>query len=163
MDVKALRLYALGHTLSVRSTAQDVVVTISVEGDGESLDTTDDGSSWLSSLIGLRADIAGGDERALYLAWLLDVQCGVITDNTVEPARPEGLENLSPALAPPVMSMLGCSRELLAVTAVWDPRSGACFGGTRHTARSPFRRARPASSGAGSSDRGKATQGGSSA
>src|SRR5262245_13317644 len=75
VDVKALRRYAAGHSLDVRSKGPDVVVTISLEGDGESFDTADDASGWLSSLIGLRADIADGDERALYLAWLLDVQC----------------------------------------------------------------------------------------
>ena len=89
--MKALRRYAAGHTLEIRSTARDVIVAISVESDGESFDTSDDGSSWLSSLSGLRADIASGDERALYLGWLLDVQCGEIDDDVVEPARPEGL------------------------------------------------------------------------
>jgi hypothetical protein len=43
-------------------------------------------------LIGLRADLASGDERFVYLAWLLDVQCGEIDDNAIEPARPEGLD-----------------------------------------------------------------------
>lgn len=74
VDVKALRRYAAGHTLEVRSAGSDVFVAMSVETDGEHFDAADDGSSWLSSLMGLRADIAGGDERALYLAWLLDVQ-----------------------------------------------------------------------------------------
>ena len=64
----------------------DVVVAISVESDGESFDTSDDGSSWLSSLSGLRADLASGDERVLYLGWLLDVQCCGIDDDAVEPA-----------------------------------------------------------------------------
>jgi len=53
VDAKALRRYAAGHTLEIRSTAGDVIVAVSVESDGESFDTADDGSSWLSSLIGL--------------------------------------------------------------------------------------------------------------
>jgi hypothetical protein len=65
-------------------------VAISVEGDGESFDPAEDGSSWLSSLMGLRADIASG-ERSLYLAWLVDVQCGEIDDKAVEPGRADGL------------------------------------------------------------------------
>jgi hypothetical protein len=67
VDTKALRRYAAGHTVEIRSPARDVIVAISLESDGESFDTADDGSSWLSSLIALRADIASGDERALYL------------------------------------------------------------------------------------------------
>jgi hypothetical protein len=98
VDVRALRRYAVGHTLEVRSTARDVIVSISVESDRDSFDAADDGSSWLASLIGLRADLASGDERVLYLAWLLDLQCGEIDANALEPARPEGLGKLTPAL-----------------------------------------------------------------
>lgn len=119
VDASALRRYAAGHTIDIRSTGPDVVIAISVESDGESFDAADDGSSWLSSLAGLRADIATGDERALYLAWLLDVQCGEIADNAVEPARPGGLGNLSPALAS-FVDIFGLDRDLVAVAAVGD-------------------------------------------
>lgn len=37
VDMTALRRYAGGHTLEVRSTARDIIVAISVERDGESL------------------------------------------------------------------------------------------------------------------------------
>jgi hypothetical protein len=80
VDAKALRRYAAGHTLEIRSTAGDVIVAVSVESDRESFDTADDGSSWLSSLIGLRADLASGDER-FHLGWMLDVQCGEIKND----------------------------------------------------------------------------------
>ncbi len=119
VDVKALRRYAAGHTLDIRSKGSNVVIAISVESDGESFDTADDGSGWLSSLAGLRADIGGGDERALYLAWLLDVQCGEIADSVVEPARPEGLGNLSHALAS-FVDIFGLDRDLVAVAAAGD-------------------------------------------
>lgn len=113
VDVKALRRYAGGHTLDIRSAGSDVVVAMSVEGDGDSFDAADDGSSWLSSLMGLRSDIAGGDERALYLAWLLDVQYGVVDDETTEPSRPEGLGDLSPNLAS-FVDIMGLDRDLVA-------------------------------------------------
>ncbi len=113
VDMKALRRYAAGHTIEIRSTARDVIVTISLESDGESFDTADDGSSWLSSLIALRADIASGDERALYLAWLLDVQCGEIDDDAVEPGRPDGLGRLSPTLDS-FVDIMGIDRGLIA-------------------------------------------------
>lgn len=119
--VKALRRYASGHTLDVRTTARDIVVAISIESDGESFDTADDGSGWLSSLLALRADIASGDERTLYLAWLLDVQCGVIDDDAIEPAPPDGLGTLSPALES-LADIVGLDRDLLAVAAEGAPR-----------------------------------------
>src|SRR5688572_3270354 len=120
--VKALRRYASGHTLDIRTTARDVVVAISVESDGESFDTADDGSGWLSSLLGLRADIAGGDERPLYLAWLFDVQCGVIDDDAIESAPPGGLATLSPALES-LADIIGLDRDLLAMAAERAPRA----------------------------------------
>ena len=122
VDVKALRRYAGGHTLEIRSTAHDVTVAISVESDGESFDTADDGSSWLSSLMGLRADIAGGDNRALYLAWLLDVQCGEISDEAVEPPRPDGLGALSPALHS-FIDIFGLDVDLVAAAAEGAPHA----------------------------------------
>ena|SRR5215217_8251215 len=87
VDARALRRYAAGHAVEIRSTGSNVIIAISVESDGESFDTADDGSSWLSSLSGLRADLASGDERVLYLGWLLDVQCCEIDDDAVEPGR----------------------------------------------------------------------------
>jgi hypothetical protein len=124
--VKALRRYAVGHTREVRSTAGDVIVAISVESDGETFAPADDGSSWLSSLIGLRADLASGDERLLYLAWLLDVQCGEIDDNVVEPARPEGLDTLAPALES-FIDIVGIDRDLVTAAAEGTPRSAPRF------------------------------------
>ncbi len=120
VDVKALRRYAAGHTLEVRCAGSDVVVAMSVESDGDSFDTTDDGSSWLSSLMGLRAGIAGGDERALYFSWLLDVQCGIVDDDAVEPARPVGLRRLSPALVD-FVDIFSLDRDFVAAAASGDP------------------------------------------
>ncbi len=116
VDLKALRRYAAGHTVEIRSTARDVIVTISLESAGESFDTADDGTSWLPSLIALRADIASGDERALYLAWLLDVQCGEFDDDAVEPGRPDGLDRLSPTLES-FVDIMGIDRDLIAAAA----------------------------------------------
>ena len=89
---------------------------------GESFDTADDGSSWLSSLIGLRADLASGDERFLYVGWLLDVQCGEIDDNATESARPEGLGNLTHALRS-FIDIVGIDRDLVAAAAEGAPLS----------------------------------------
>jgi hypothetical protein len=116
VDVRALCRYAKGPTIDVCSTAQHVVVSISVESDGESFDPADDGSGWLSALIGLRADLASGDDRILYLGWLLDVQSGEIEDNAVEPARPEDLSNFTPALAS-FIDIVGIDRALVAAAA----------------------------------------------
>jgi hypothetical protein len=41
IDIKALRRYAVGRTLEIRSTGRDVIVAVSVESDGESFDPAD--------------------------------------------------------------------------------------------------------------------------
>ena len=46
VDAKALRRYAAGHAIEIRSTGSNVIIAISVESDGASFDTADDGSSW---------------------------------------------------------------------------------------------------------------------
>ena len=58
----------------------------------------DDGTGWLSSLISLRADIAAGDYRALYLAWLLCVQEREVGPHAPEPPIPPGLGKLTAPL-----------------------------------------------------------------
>ncbi len=58
-----------------RAWAHDGFVILSFDSEeagGDSRD--DDGSGWLASILPLRAEIAGGDHRALYLAWLPVVQ-----------------------------------------------------------------------------------------
>jgi hypothetical protein len=93
VDVRELWRYGAGQSLDVHSTGGNVVVSVAVERDD--FDSEDDGQSWLSSLTAIRADIAGGDARALYFAWLLDVQSGEIDDDVVEPARPDGLGSVA--------------------------------------------------------------------
>ena len=52
----------------------------------------------IASLIPVRADLARGDLRALYLGWLLCVQSGELGDGEMEPPVPPGLAQLDGAL-----------------------------------------------------------------
>ena len=72
-------------------------VVISIGNAGRETDAADghDGSEWLDRLLPIRAEIASGDHRALYLAWL-----GGLTedDSTGDgPTVPAGLRSLTPA------------------------------------------------------------------
>ena len=58
----------------------------------------DEAEEWLSSLVHLRSDIAKGDIRALYLAWLLCAQSGNLDGSTNEPPVPANLGNLTTPL-----------------------------------------------------------------
>lgn len=90
LDLRTAKRYCRGK--SVTATAKGDFVILSFDSEGESGDGwDDDGTGWLSSLIPLRADIAAGDYRALYLAWLFCVQEGEVGPHASEPPMPPGL------------------------------------------------------------------------
>lgn len=97
LDLAAAKQYCRGEAATARAKGDFVILEFSSD-DEEGGDGDDDGSGWLSSLIPLRADLAGGDCRMLYLAWLLCVQAGELDDETAEPPVPPGLGALTAPL-----------------------------------------------------------------
>ncbi|HYR08894.1 MAG TPA: hypothetical protein VEQ60_14030, partial [Longimicrobium sp.] len=97
LDREAARRYCPGESSRVWAHDGFVILSFSSEDDhGESWE--EDGSGWLSSILPLRDEIAGGDHRALYLGWLLEIQGGGAEDDELEPPIPPGLGTLSAAL-----------------------------------------------------------------
>lgn len=97
LEVRTAKSYCRGKAAT--ATAKGDFVILSFDSEDESGDGwDDDGTGWLSSLIPLRADIAAGDYRALYLAWLLCVQEGEIPPHAAEPLIPPGLGKLTAPL-----------------------------------------------------------------
>lgn len=74
LDVTAARAYAANDGFGVREHKGYIVLSFTSgdDGDGEWVD----GEGELSSILGVRADLARGDRRALYLGWLLGAQAG---------------------------------------------------------------------------------------
>ncbi len=98
-DAKTAKLYKLSNGLTVRTqNAYDLVIVSAESPDNETEFEDDEGRGWLPTLAGLRADLAAGDNRLLYLAWLMGVQAGDIEDDAVEPPCPPGLKELSGTL-----------------------------------------------------------------
>lgn len=75
-----------------------------------------DGEEWLPKLLPLRADLATGDLRALYLGWLAAAQLGLVEDDVREPSVPPGLAKLSAPLRS-LAAFLRIDQDLLAVAA----------------------------------------------
>ena len=97
VDYKSIQRHCDGDAIS--SWAKDDIVVIrfiSQDEGGDSCD--DDGEGWLSSLVPLRDDIARGDNRALYLAWLASAQNRELSETDLEPPVPDGLKELTPSL-----------------------------------------------------------------
>jgi len=97
LDLKNLRRYLVGRSASARVKGDHVILKLCADDD-ENDDWDDDGTGWLSSLIPLRADLAGGDLRTLYLAWLLCVQNDEVPADSLEPPIPPGLAKLTAPL-----------------------------------------------------------------
>lgn len=75
-----------------------------------------DGPGWLSELLPLREEILRGDQRALYLGWLLRASRDELDDEASEPPVPPGLRTLSPAQQA-LLRFVEFDRDWLAVAA----------------------------------------------
>jgi hypothetical protein len=92
------------------------------DGADDEYDTDDDygGGGRLASIIPARADLARGDLRLLYLAWLHAVTCGHVDSDDVEPPVPPGLADL-PGPLQSLAAFLRVDDDLLSVAARTSP------------------------------------------
>ncbi len=89
--------YCGGDAAAVWAKSGKVILSfVSEDEDG---DEWIEGEGHLSSLVGVRAELARGDLRALYLGWLLQAQTGELDDDDVEPPVPPGMGQLTGSLA----------------------------------------------------------------
>jgi len=119
LDVTAAKQYCRAETATARAKGDFVILGFS-SNDEEGGDWNDDGSGWLSSLIPLRADLASGDYRTLYLAWLLCVQAGELDDELPEPPVPPGLSTLTAPLKA-FAEFLRLDQDLIVAAAAGSP------------------------------------------
>jgi hypothetical protein len=118
--VDTARLYCCGDAASVRKKADKLVFTFlsEEEGGGEWVQ----GEGILSSLLPLRAELARGDLRSLYIGWLLSAQIGELDQDMPEPPMPANLGTLSSALSS-LVEFLRIDPDLLAAAAQNSPRT----------------------------------------
>ncbi|MEI9475626.1 MAG: hypothetical protein WCO26_03525 [Deltaproteobacteria bacterium] len=96
LDLETAHLYCSGEQAFSREKGGKVILTFMSDDEG--------GGQWVegecrpSSLISVRAELAHGDIRCLYLGWLLCVQSGELDDDDIEPPVPPGLGQLSASL-----------------------------------------------------------------
>jgi hypothetical protein len=112
------KTYCGGEGASVREKAGKVI--LSFHSEEEEGDDWVEGEGQLSSLLSVRADLARGDLRALYLGWLLRAQSGELDDDDPEPQVPPGLGQLSASLES-LAEFLRIDSDLLHVAAETSP------------------------------------------
>jgi hypothetical protein len=120
LSVDTARLYCGGDAASVREKAGKLIFTFlsEEEGGGEWVQ----GKGILASLLPLRAELARGDLRSLYIGWLLNAQTGELAPDAPEPPVPANLGKLSGALSN-LVDFLRIEPDLLAAAAQSSPRT----------------------------------------
>lgn len=115
LPLETVEQYCPGEYFSARVKAGNVILSL-VSEDEEQEDEFYSEDDCLSSLVPIRAELAGGDFRALYLGWLLAVQAGEVDDDETEPPVPPGLDELSLTLQT-LAGFLGLNCHLLTAAA----------------------------------------------
>ncbi len=80
----------------------------------------EEAESWMPVLAPLRIALAGGDYRALYIAWLAGIDLGEMDREATEPPLPAGLGQTDASLDA-LAEFLGVDRDLLAAAAEASP------------------------------------------
>ncbi len=95
LDLDTANLYCVGELARARAAGDHAIVEFRSEDEPED---DEDGDDWMAALLPLRAELAAGDVRALYLGWLVCAQDGLLDDEEQEPPPPPGLSELSASL-----------------------------------------------------------------
>lgn len=85
-----LRVFAGSEGFSAWTRDRHLILDFSTETDD--LPASDDGTRWMPALLGLRAALAAGDRRPLFLGWLARAFMREIADGKKVPACPPGLD-----------------------------------------------------------------------
>ena len=115
---KTAERYCYTDTASLIETGSHLILSLYV--DREPDDYWDEPGSQLAAMVQARAELAAGDLRLLYLAWLLALQSDEVDDEDTEPPVPAGLEHLSASLQA-VVDFFEIDEDLIAVAAASSP------------------------------------------
>jgi len=116
LALEAAVLYCRADGASIRESADHVILEFISEDEEREFEDDVDAGGWLPSLIPLRAELAGGNLRALYLGWLSCIQAEMLDDDEIEPPVPPGLEQLSASLSA-FCDFLRIDEDLLTIAA----------------------------------------------
>lgn len=127
-DLKTAKLYCAGEGVTARVKGDFVFLDFCSEDESNDDDGDDGGEGRLSSLLPLRADVASGELRALYLGWLWCAQTGVMKNDAAEPPVPAGLGALTAPLQA-FADFLRIDADLIAAGAARSPEGGVAPSG----------------------------------
>ncbi|MFJ6199308.1 hypothetical protein [Micromonospora sp. NPDC092111] len=120
LDLATVQRYCDSEAASARKAGDRIVIDLTDDDEEGEWGWDEDGEGRLASIIPARADLADGDLRLLYLAWLLAVGRHEIEDGEPEPPVPPGLGTLPASLAS-LVKFLRIDTDLLAAAAETSP------------------------------------------
>lgn len=120
LPLESVRRYCTGEMLSARAAGKHVILDLRSDNEGGDGDWIEDDNDTLSSLVPIRSELAAGDLRALYIAWLCGAQNGEFDDDDEEAPCPPGLGKLSGALEA-FAEFLRVDQDLIDAAAVASP------------------------------------------
>lgn len=109
-----LATYCVGEGVRVQGAGKHTIIDLWIET--EDYEGWVDGRGWMGSLAGVRAELMRGDQRPLYLVWLLGLDGGQLDDDDEEPPVPPGLGKLPASLAS-LIEFLRIDEHLVAAAA----------------------------------------------
>ena len=116
LDTSTARRYCHTDSASAWAAGKIVILDLSREDQDGSWEDEEYGEESLGSIIPARAELATGDLRLLYLAWLLSVESGELADDDAEPPIPPGMAALNAPLRS-LADFLRLDEDLIAVAA----------------------------------------------
>src|SRR5579863_9754776 len=115
LDAETAQQYCDTDTASVIETDSHLILSLYV-GQEEPDDYWEEPGGQLAAMVQARSELAAGDLRLLYLAWLLALQSDEVDDEATEPPVPAGLGDLSASLQA-IADFLKIDEDLIAVAA----------------------------------------------
>ena len=119
LDPETARQYCCTDTASLMETDSHLILNLYIDQE-EADDYWDEPGGQLAAMVQARSELAAGDLRLLYLAWLLALQSDFADDEEVEPPVPPGLGDLSAGLQA-VVDFFEIDEDLIAVAAAASP------------------------------------------
>lgn len=128
LELDVVEDYCIDSQLTVRATSESLVLSFAAEDEAGEFDLDEAPETMLSSVVGVRAELAAGDLRSLYLGWLAaygawerdEEVFDRDADDDREPAIPPGLGTLT-AAQQALAHFLRLDDDLVAVAARRSP------------------------------------------
>ncbi|MEV6180557.1 hypothetical protein [Streptomyces sp. NPDC052015] len=137
--------YCSGESAKARKHGKHVLITLVSDDEDCELDDFNDlfdfsdygqdsgrEEEWLPTIARARPDVAAGDLRLLYLAWLLCLGNGDLNEDEVEPPLPAGLAALPEPLVD-LATFLRIDPDLISAAAALSPPPSPHYNNDQHT------------------------------